>query len=151
MILEGEIMRNVNHGKGIMWLMALTISVVLFCSPSLVWSNLSTPSRNIAQAAIPRMIDLGRNQCTPCKMMKPVLEELKQKYAGIIDIEYINVAENPDAIRKLGLPVRAIPFQVFYDASGNIVKRHYGYMSKEEILQAFKDLGFDRKKPESSK
>lgn len=92
------------------------------------------------------MLDLGRNQCLPCKMMKPVLEELKQKYAGIIDIEYINVAENPDIMKKLGLSVRAVPFQVFYDASGKIVRRHYGYMSKEEILLAFKDLGFDRKK-----
>jgi thioredoxin 1 len=84
-------------------------------------------------------------------MMAPVLAELKREYAGVIDIEYINVAENPDAMKKLGLALRAIPFQVFYDASGKIVKRHYGYMSREEIVKAFKDLGFDRKKLPSAK
>jgi thioredoxin 1 len=93
------------------------------------------------------MLDLGRNQCTPCKMMVPVLEELKREYAGIVDIEYINVAENPDVMKKLGLPIRAIPFQVFYDASGKVVKQHYGYMSKESILKEFKNLGFGLKKP----
>ena len=92
--------------------------------------------------ALPRMLDLGRNQCTPCKMMAPVLAELKREYAGIIDIEYINVAENPDVMKKLDLSLRAVPFQIFYDASGKIVKRHYGYMSREEILTAFKEVEF---------
>ena len=86
----------------------------------------------------------------PCKMMASTLEELKREYAGIVDIEYINIAENPDVMKKLGLPVRAVPFQIFYDALGKIVKRHYGYMSKEEILRAFKDLGFDRKRSQST-
>ena len=99
-----------------------------------------------AMKSLPRMLDLGRNQCTPCKMMAPVLAELKREYAGIIDIEYINVAGNPDAMKKLGLSIRAVPFQIFYDASGKVLKRHYGYMSKEEILNAFKEVGFGLKK-----
>ena len=82
----------------------------------------------------------------PCKMMAPILAELKSEYAGIVDIEYINVAENPDVMKKLGLSLRAVPFQIFYDASGKEVKRHYGYMSKEEILEAFKELGIGLKK-----
>ena len=64
------------------------------------------------------MIDLGRNQCAPCKMMAPALAELKLKYAGIIDIKYVNVAEHPDVMSKLGLNLRAVPFQIYYDASG---------------------------------
>jgi thioredoxin 1 len=151
MILEGENMRNVNHRKGIMWTMALMVSMAFFLFPSLSRSDTLPLPKTAAGAALPRMVDLGRGQCTPCKMMVPVLEELKRTYTGIIDIEYINIAQNPGAMQKLGLPVRAVPFQAFYDASGKIVKRHYGYMSREEILQAFKDLGFDLKKPESNK
>jgi thiol-disulfide isomerase/thioredoxin len=137
-------MRTVQHRRWIVWVAALAVSVLLF-SPTLAQSNVPVPSEKITKTALPRMIDLGRNQCLPCKMMKPVLEELKQTYAGAIDIEYINIAENPGVMEKLGLPVRAVPFQIFYDGSGKIVKRHYGYMSREEILQAFKELGFDRK------
>ena len=138
-------MRGVRSRKGIAWAAALAVLMTLLLSPSVAQSNAPTPSGNAARTALPRMIDLGRNQCLPCKMMAPVIAELKQTYAGIIDIEYINVAENPAVMEKLGLPVRAVPFQVFYDASGKIVKRHYGYMSKEEILRAFKELGFDCK------
>ncbi len=137
-------MRTMHH-KRIVWLAVLTVSVALLCSSSPAWSNVSAPSKSTTKAALPRMVDLGRNQCLPCKMMKPVLEELKQRYAGVIEIEYINIAENPEVMEKLGLPVRAVPFQIFYDASGKVVKRHYGYMSKAEILQAFEDLGFDRR------
>jgi thioredoxin 1 len=138
-------MITVYHEKRIIWAAALAVSAAFFLFPSLSRSSTPPVSETAARVALPRMVDLGRGQCTPCKMMVPVLEDLKREYAGIIDIEFINIAKNPDAMNKLGLPVRAVPFQVFYDASGKIVKRHYGYMSKEEVVKAFKDLGFDRK------
>ena len=136
-----------HHEKRNFWIAALAVSVTLLLSPSLAQSTTPAPSETITKTALPRMLDLGRNQCTPCKMMVPVLEELKREYAGIVDIEYVNVAENPDVMKKLGLPIRAVPFQVFYDASGKVVKQHYGYMSKESILKEFKNLGFGLKKP----
>jgi len=141
-----ENMRSVRSQIGIAWVAALAVLMTLLFSPSLVRSNAPVPSGNATRTALPRMIDLGRNQCLPCKMMAPVLAELKQTYAGVIDIEYINIADNPAVMEKFGLPVRAVPFQIFYDATGKIVKRHYGYMSKEAILQAFRELGFDERK-----
>lgn len=144
MIAEGDTMRNVNHKQSIILALILAISGIFFLFPSLSISN--TPPSSEA-TTLPRMVDLGRGQCAPCRMMVPVLEELKRTYVGVIEIEYINIAQNPGAMEKLGLPVRAVPFQVFYDPTGKIVKRHYGYMSREEIIKAFKELGFDRKPP----
>jgi thioredoxin 1 len=138
-------MRTMHRQECIAWAMVSVLLMALLFSPSLAQSNVPAPSSTAAKTALPRMIDLGRNQCMPCKMMAPVLVELKQTYAGVIDIEYINVPDNPGVMEKLGIPVRAVPFQVFYDASGKIVKRHYGYMSREEIVRAFKELGFDRR------
>ncbi len=139
-------MRTMHHRKRAGWVVALTVSVTLLLSSPFVRSDAAASPEQAAKTALPRMIDLGRNQCIPCKLMAPVLKELKEKYAGIIDIEYINIPDNPDIMKKLGLPVRAVPFQIFYDASGKDVKRHYGYMSRDEMLQAFRDLGFDRTK-----
>jgi thioredoxin 1 len=128
------------HGKSVILVFLFVIFMgTYFVMPA---SGEIKDSKPPPAKTLPRMLDLGRNQCTPCKMMAPVLAELKGEYAGIIDIEYINVAENPDAMKKLGLSIRAVPFQIFYDASGKILKRHYGYMSKEEILAAFKEVGF---------
>jgi thioredoxin 1 len=129
------------HRKNVLLVFFVIILIgICFSVPAGAQNKDSKPPT--AVKALPRMLDLGRNQCTPCKMMAPVLAELKREYAGIVDIEYINVAENPDAMKKLGLSIRAVPFQIFYDASGKILKRHYGYMSKEEILNAFKEVGF---------
>ncbi|MDD4102315.1 MAG: hypothetical protein PHU80_06750, partial [Kiritimatiellae bacterium] len=37
---------------------------------------------SVAQAqALPRLVDLGAGKCIPCKMMKPILDDLKANYA----------------------------------------------------------------------
>lgn len=89
----------------------------------------------------PALVDVGSKQCIPCKMMEPVLEELKTEYAGVLRVEFIDVQVDPQTAVKLG--VRGIPTQIFYDASGKERYRHMGYISKESILAAFKKLGIE--------
>jgi thioredoxin 1 len=93
--------------------------------------------------SLPMLIDIGAKQCIPCKMMAPILEELKQEYAGVLNVQFIDVWENPNAGQKYR--IRAIPTQIFYDASGRELYRHMGFMSKEQILNAFKEFGIDLK------
>jgi thioredoxin 1 len=81
--------------------------------------------------------------------MAPVLEELKRDYAGILKVDFIDVWENPNAGQKYG--IRAIPTQIFYDASGKELYRHMGFMSKEQILDTFKNLGVELKKSPAQK
>ncbi len=89
--------------------------------------------------ALPRLVDLGAHKCIPCKMMAPILEELKKEYAGRFEIEFIEVWKNPGAGKKYGIYV--IPTQIFYDAEGNERFRHEGFFSKEDILGKWKELG----------
>ena len=94
-----------------------------------------------ATARLPRLVDLGAGKCIPCKMMAPILEELKKTYAGKIDVVFIDVWEKPDEARKYS--VHLIPTQVFYDATGKERFRHEGFFSKEDILAKWKELGVD--------
>jgi thioredoxin 1 len=94
-----------------------------------------------AAAAVPRLVDLGASTCIPCKMMVPVLEELKAEYAGRLRVEFVDVRENPRAAADYGIQV--IPTQIFYDASGKELFRHEGFISKEDILAKWKELGID--------
>jgi thioredoxin 1 len=91
--------------------------------------------------ALPRLVDLGSTTCIPCKMMAPILEELKQEYAGKLLVEFIDVGENPDAGKPYG--IKLIPTQVFFDASGKELWRHEGFIAKEDILAKWKELGVD--------
>lgn len=88
---------------------------------------------------LPRLVDLGADKCVPCKMMAPILEELKKEYADKFEVQFIDVWKNPDA--GAAYNIRMIPTQIFYDAEGKERKRHTGFMSKEDILAVWKELG----------
>ncbi len=91
------------------------------------------------QAKLPKLIELGADKCIPCKMMAPILEELKSEYAGRLGVVFIDVWKNPEKGREYG--IRVIPTQIFYDADGNEFYRHVGFFSKEDILKTFKKKG----------
>ncbi len=94
-----------------------------------------------AKLGIPRLVDVGAGKCIPCKMMAPILEELKKEYAGRLRIDFVDVWVNPAA----GAPyqVEIIPTQIFYDANGKELFRHVGFFGKEDILGKWKELGVD--------
>jgi thioredoxin 1 len=92
----------------------------------------------------PALIDLGAGKCIPCKLMAPILEQLKKDYAGKLRVEIMDVLENPDLTKKYS--VRVIPTQIFYDASGKELFRHEGFYSREDILAKFKQLGVELEK-----
>jgi len=89
--------------------------------------------------ALPRLVDLGAGKCIPCKMMKPILDDLKANYAGTFKTEFIDVWENADAGKQYGINI--IPTQIFYGADGKELFRHEGFYSKEDILGKWKELG----------
>ena len=104
------------------------------------------PSTNGGQvqppkAGLPRLIDLGRGVCIPCKMMVPVLEALKTELAGKVTVEYIDVGEKPEAAKRYG--IQTIPTQIFFDAAGKELFRHEGFFPKQDILAKWKELGFE--------
>lgn len=92
---------------------------------------------------LPRLVDLGAKKCIPCKMMAPILEELKKEYEGRLIVQFIDVWEKPQEAKRF--EVRMIPTQIFYDASGKEIFRHTGFFAKEDILKTWKEKGFDFK------
>lgn len=92
-----------------------------------------------SEPGLPRLVDLGADKCVPCKMMAPILEELKEQYKGTFDVVFIDVWKNPDAGAQYG--IKLIPTQIFYDASGKELFRHEGFFSKDDILAKWKEFG----------
>ncbi len=121
------------------WLAVVVVgAVVLKKAKSAAGSSNSAAA---AGANLPRLVDLGAGKCIPCKMMAPILEELRKEYAGRFDVEFIDVWLNPDAGKQYGIEM--IPTQIFFDASGKELFRHTGFFGKEDILGKWKELGVD--------
>ena len=84
---------------------------------------------------IQQLLDLGLE-------MAPILEDLKREYAGILDVEFIDVWQKENAKKAEEYKVESIPTQVFLDSKGKELWRHVGFFSKEDILAKWKELGF---------
>ncbi len=94
-----------------------------------------------ASPSLPRLVDLGAGKCIPCKMMAPIIEDLKKTYEGKLDVVFIDVWEHQEEADKYN--VKIIPVQIFFDAAGKELFRHEGFFSKEDILAKWKELGVD--------
>ena len=96
-------------------------------------------TNSTAKAAVPRLVDLGADKCIPCKMMAPILKELKKEYDGRMEVEFIDVWKKPDAGKSYKISL--IPTQIFFNAAGKELFRHEGFISREDILAKWKELG----------
>ena len=90
---------------------------------------------------LPRLVDLGADKCVPCKMMAPILDELKKSQAGKVNVEFIDVWKNPGAGEQYG--IRVIPTQIFFSPDGKELFRHEGFFSKEDIVAKWKEFGIE--------
>lgn len=131
---------------GIVAVLILAIGAAMYAKnikPARPVVNESNPP---AAQALPKLLDLGATKCIPCKMMIPVLDELKKEYAGKLEVVFIDVWENKEAGEPYGY--RSIPTQIFFDAGGKELFRHEGFFAKKDILAKWKELGIDLGAPE---
>lgn len=85
------------------------------------------------------MVDLGANQCIPCKLMAPILERLERRYRGKAAIVVIDVWKYREQAQRFR--IRAIPTQIFFDRDGKEVYRHEGFMSEKDIVDHLRRMG----------
>lgn len=117
--------------------------VVLLLVAGVIFLKIShkpTTSELVAPAVpVPTLLELGSTECSACKRMAPIIEDLKTQLQGKVTIRFIDVFADPAQADRYG--IQAIPTQVFYDAQGKEVARHVGFLSKEKILAQLKQLG----------
>lgn len=90
----------------------------------------------------PVMADFGRGICTWCKEMEEVINRVRPDFEDRVTILTVNIDEEPAASRRW--KVRALPYQVFLDASGEEVWRHGGKLSEEELREKLTELAEGR-------
>lgn len=105
----------------------------------------SQPEMNQEEVAantnLPALKDFGSDKCVPCKMMAPILEELKVEHQEKFTVEFFDIWKDGAAGTKHGIQV--IPTQIFFAADGTELFRHEGFYSKEDILAKWLELGIE--------
>ncbi len=109
-------------------------STVGACSPE-------SKGKDAAHGGVPRFVDLGTTSCAPCKVMLAVMADLERRYPGAVQIEFVNVKDDPDKLDQFG--VKVIPTQIFFSPEGKELFRHTGVYPVEAIVAKWKELGYD--------
>lgn len=89
---------------------------------------------------LPKLVDVGADKCIPCIKMAPILDQLKEDFAGRMEVKFIDAWKSRE--EAASLEVRMIPTQIFYAPDGKELYRHTGFYSREEILAKWRELGF---------
>ena len=104
---------------------------------------LSAAGLHAGERKLPKLVDLGAKKCMACKKLAPILEELTREYAGVFEVEFIDVWQKENVKKARAYDIEQIPTQVFLDPKGKELWRHVGFISKEDILKKWKELGYD--------
>jgi len=104
-------------------------------------SGVATESAAPGSNADVTFVELGSDSCVPCKAMRPIMDEIAQKYHGSVEVVFYDIYEQSDRAQEFG--VRVIPTQVFLDDQGEEFYRHEGFLTLMAIESLLAKRGIE--------
>ena len=99
---------------------------------------MATTFNDVIQSEKPVLVDFYATWCGPCKMMNPILQEVKSAMGDDVKIIKIDVDKNPEAAHAL--EVQGIPTLMIFQ-KGELKWRQSGVVAAnvlEQVISKFK-------------
>jgi len=97
-----------------------------------------------ALAGTPTVVSFSTGSCPACVEQRKVFQALRPQVSGRVRLWSVNVGErrpeNTQAIQQFG--IRFVPTLVFFDAEGRPVDIQTGYLTADQLREAFRVLGW---------
>jgi thioredoxin 1 len=104
----------------------------------------AVPAAAHSQSAAAKVtfVELGSDQCIPCKEMRPVMDRVQKAFGDQVEIVFYDVWEDPAPANEYG--VQMIPTQVFLDDKGAEFHRHTGFYPQKDIEALLVEQGLTK-------
>ena len=109
-------------------------------TPIFLQMNINEFQQLIDQPTKPIIVDFWASWCVPCKITKPILEDLGQEYDGEVRFLAVDVDTSPEIVKKY--KVMSIPSVIAFRA-GKVVAQVTGAQNKAYYKEMFHSLAND--------
>ena len=90
------------------------------------------PFSELIQSSKPVLVDFHAEWCGPCKMMPPILKQVKSKLQDQVTIIKVDVDKNPEAARAYS--VQGVPTLIVFK-DGQVKWRQSGVVQANQLEQ----------------
>lgn len=107
----------------------------------ILWINILNMNafQNLINGDKPVLIDFFATWCGPCKMMAPILDDVKTELGDSITIIKIDVDKNQALVATPQFQVRGVPTLMLFK-NGKVLWKQSGVVPKEDLVKTVRSF-----------